>query len=193
MKKDGFVDHYETLQISPNAEPETVQRVYRMLAQRYHPDNQESGNESRFREVTDAYRVLSDPTLRAKFDVEYHSRKTLRWKIFDQPLAAEGFESEKALRHGILSALYTKRRAEPGNPGVSLLEMESLLGRPREHLEFSMWFLREKGFIGRTDDSMFLITAEGVEHVEESGLGTEMQKLLDHNRSAGAGNTGSSA
>ena len=37
MQTDGFVDHYEVLQISPNADAETVQRVYRMLAQRYHP------------------------------------------------------------------------------------------------------------------------------------------------------------
>jgi hypothetical protein len=73
---------------------------------------------------------------------------------------------------------------------VSLLEVESLLGRPREHLEFSMWFLREKGYIGRTDDSFFMITAGGVEYVEEAGLGKQMQKLLEHNRAAGSSNGG---
>ena len=36
MSDSGFVDYYELLQISPNAEPETIQRVYKMLAQRYH-------------------------------------------------------------------------------------------------------------------------------------------------------------
>ena len=33
-----FIDYYELLQISSNAEPETIQRVYHMLAARYHPD-----------------------------------------------------------------------------------------------------------------------------------------------------------
>ncbi len=35
---EDFIDYYELLQISPNAEPQTIQRVYRMLAARYHPD-----------------------------------------------------------------------------------------------------------------------------------------------------------
>ena len=43
------IDYYEVLQISPNAEPETIQRVYRLLAQRYHPDNQDTGNANYFR------------------------------------------------------------------------------------------------------------------------------------------------
>ncbi len=43
------VDYYETLQISPNADADTVQRVFRMLAQRFHPDNKETGNADRFR------------------------------------------------------------------------------------------------------------------------------------------------
>ena len=42
-------DYYELLQISPNAEPETIHRVYRLLAQRYHPDNRETGNAQKFR------------------------------------------------------------------------------------------------------------------------------------------------
>jgi curved DNA-binding protein CbpA len=186
MPEAALPDHYEILQISPNAEAETVQRVYRMLAQRYHPDNHETGDETRFREVTEAYRVLSEPTLRAQYDVEYHSRKSLRWRVFDEGVAADGFEADKQLRHGILSLLYTKRRAEPFSPGVSLLELESLLGRPREHLEFSMWFLREKAFVGRTDDSFFMITAAGVEYVEDSGLGKQMQKLIEHRRGGAA-------
>ncbi len=180
MATDGFVDHYEILQISPNAEQETVQRVYRMLAHRYHPDNKESGSEERFKEVREAYRVLSDPTLRAEYDVEYHSKKTLRWKVFDPEIAVGGAESEKGIRSGILSLLYTKRRAEPYNPGIGLLEIEELLGLPREHLEFSLWFLKEKKLVYRTDDSHFLITADGVEHVEDSGIVTRMQKMIEH-------------
>ena len=50
-------DYYEILQISTNAEPETVHRVYRLLAQRYHPDNAETGNDATFRKLTEAYHV----------------------------------------------------------------------------------------------------------------------------------------
>jgi len=46
-----FVDHYEVLQISPNADVETIRRVYRMQAQRFHPDNLESGNAEAFRGI----------------------------------------------------------------------------------------------------------------------------------------------
>ena len=41
---DVFQDYYEVLQLSPKADQETIDRVYRMLVKRYHPDNQETGN-----------------------------------------------------------------------------------------------------------------------------------------------------
>jgi len=57
----SFNDYYEVLQVSPNAQQETIQRVYRMLAQHYHPDNTETGDAETFNDVLEAYRVLSDP------------------------------------------------------------------------------------------------------------------------------------
>ena len=59
MEKTDTVDYYEALQISSNAEPETIHRVYRMLAQRFHPDNKDTGNATQFRLVSEAYEVLS--------------------------------------------------------------------------------------------------------------------------------------
>jgi curved DNA-binding protein CbpA len=49
---EKFLDFYELMQISPNAEPETVQRVYRMLAARYHPDNTQTGDPELFVRVS---------------------------------------------------------------------------------------------------------------------------------------------
>ena len=57
----SLTDYYEVLQISPNAEPETIHRVFRMLAMRFHPDNPETGDSQRFLELNRAYEVLSDP------------------------------------------------------------------------------------------------------------------------------------
>ena len=165
---DGFVDYYEALQISPQADSETIQRVYRMLAQRYHPDNAESGSEESFRLVLAAYRVLSDPEKRAEYDVRHQGEQQVRWQIFSKPQETIGVAEEKRTRMGVLSALYTSRQRQPEKPEMSYREMESLLGIPREHLDFSFWYLRGKGLIERTDSGRVLITPEGVDAVEES-------------------------
>jgi curved DNA-binding protein CbpA len=43
MEASMFTDHYEVLEISPNANSETIERIFRYLASRYHPDNQDTG------------------------------------------------------------------------------------------------------------------------------------------------------
>ena len=75
MGTNGHADYYEVLQVSDSAEPETINRVYRIFAQRYHPDNQETGNEARFREITEAYHVLSNPETRAQYDATHQQRR----------------------------------------------------------------------------------------------------------------------
>ena len=54
-------DYYEILQLSPKADQETIERVYRLLAKRYHPDNKHTGDDHKFNLLTEAYRALSDP------------------------------------------------------------------------------------------------------------------------------------
>ena len=65
------LDYYEFLQISPNAEPNTVSRVYRFLAARFHPDIPETGDAEKFVLLKQAYDVLSDPERRAEYDATY--------------------------------------------------------------------------------------------------------------------------
>ena len=161
-------DYYEILQISPSAEPETIHRVYRMLAQRFHPDNRESGNENRFRQIVEAYRVLSDAQERAKYDVAYATLKQERWRLISGNAHAENeFESEQLIRLVILELLYTRRRTELESPGLNMLDLESLTGRAREHLEFPVWFLAQKKLVSRSDGSVLVITADGVEYLEK--------------------------
>jgi hypothetical protein len=62
--------------------------------------------------------------------------------------------------------LYTRRRTEPDLSGVSMWDLESLIGRAREQLEFTVWYLSSKRFITRSDGAELVITAEGVEFLE---------------------------
>ena len=163
------LDLYEFMQIHPKAEPETVHRVYRILAARYHPDNQETGGEELFKALVRAYRVLADPVQRAAYDVERTHAEKKQWRIFNSQTASGGVEAEKEKRHGILSMLYLKRMREADQPGVPIQEMEEMLGIPREHLEFTIWYLKEQGFIVRNDSGRFTITVKGVDRAEELG------------------------
>ena len=169
MPEPNSLDHYETLQISPSAEPDTIHRVYRLLAQRFHPDNRETGNATRFRLVCEAYEVLSDPERRAQYDAVHEKQQQQRWRMVKSANKSEhDFEREELLRLTVLEVLYTRRRIEPAQPGVFLLEMEQLTGTPREHLEFTVWYLIQKEFIERSDNSRLVITAHGVDYLEEN-------------------------
>jgi DnaJ domain len=162
-------DYYEVLQVSSNADAETIQRVFRMLAQRYHPDNGDTGDERVFQRVLNAYRTLSDPEKRAAYDVQHQASRSLRWKIFDQSKSAQGIEGEKRKRWGVLSLLYSKMIEEPRQPGIMVRDVEELLGCPREHLEFTIWYLKQKSWIAGPDNGRYTITAQGVDMVEEKG------------------------
>lgn len=171
-------DLYEVLQVSDTAETETINRVYRIFAQRYHPDNQETGNEARFREITEAYQILSNPEKRAQYDATSEKRRKERWRLVTEGATSENnFELEQAVRLTVLEALYTKRRVEPQTPGIYLRELERMIGRPREHLEFTIWFLNQKKLIN-TDDSRMYITAEGAEYLEDAYKNNIQRKRL---------------
>lgn len=167
MYHGTFEDYYEILQISPNADPETIHRVYRILAQRYHPDNIETHDGELFHNLTVAYRVLGDPEQRAAYDVEHRSSCRRTWKIFDQANSSQGVEAEKRKRQGILGLLYKKRLADPEQPHVTLREFESLLGVPKEHLQFAVWYLVQGEFVQRADSGRHIITLKGVDLAEE--------------------------
>jgi hypothetical protein len=51
---------------------------------------------------------------------------------------------------------------------MSYLELSQLLGRPREHMEFTIWYLIHRGFVQRGDQSSLTITVDGVDFLEKS-------------------------
>src|SRR5687768_17335528 len=110
MRDDQPVDYYETLQISPNADPDTIQRVFRLLAQRFHPDNKETGDADRFRALHEAYSVLSVPEKRAQYDVHHQALRQERWRFAASAKGASDFELEQQTRCTVLEILYARRR-----------------------------------------------------------------------------------
>jgi curved DNA-binding protein CbpA len=170
-------DYYEFLQISPSAEADTIHRVYRFLAARFHPDNRETGDAGRFFLLKEAYEVLSNAERRAAYDA---TRRTSQ----PEPLSAwidfmDNMEGELNRRLAVLTVLYLQRRTNPNKPEVSFRDIEARLGFPRDYLLFTAWYLRTKGYITRADDSEFTITADGVDFVETQRVNIPvLDKLL---------------
>ena len=175
----GFRDYYEVLQLSPNADAETIDRVFRILVKRYHPDNQDTGNTAKFNEVMEAHRILSDTEKRAAYDVHYDQNRASVLKIFDEASATDSFDSDRRVFEGVLSLLYVARRRDPNKGGVGIIQMERLLGCPSEHLEFHLWYLRQKSWIERLENGLMAITAAGIDKViEQNNIILRSDRLL---------------
>jgi curved DNA-binding protein len=160
-----MIDYFELLQISPNADNETIHRVYLFLAARLHPDNLKTGDAMKFQLVKTAYDVLSNPTRRAEYD-----KKCLREP--PQPLSTsidfmDQLEGELNRRMAVLAVLYYRRRTNSNLPNVSLAEIEERMGFPRDYLDFTLWYLDKKRYIARSDNATYSLTADGVDFVEK--------------------------
>jgi len=160
-----MTDYYEFLQISPNAEMDTIHRVYRFLAARFHPDNPSSGNLEQFRLLKTAYDTLSDRARRAEYDATRKQKPP-------QPLSQtidfmDTLEGELNRRLAVLAVLYHRRRTNATIPEVSLAEIEERMGFPRDYLEFTLWYLQRKGYVAKSDNAQYTLTADGVDFVEQ--------------------------
>ena len=178
-------DYYEILQISPNADAETIHRVYRIMAARFHPDNPSTGSLERFLLLREAYQTLSDPTLRADYDTSRPTWQTETQPIFWQRSFVDGIEGENNRRLGVLSLLYQRRRVNESKPGISVMELERRMAFPREYLNFTLWYLRQKGYVAvQQDNSDYALTSTGVDFVES---GSNTNKVIRELLTAGSG------
>jgi curved DNA-binding protein len=84
----AYTDYYEVLGVARDADQDAIRRAYRKLARTYHPDlNSDSGAEDRFKELGEAYEVLSDPDKRARYD-----RLGANWRQQEQEAPDANFE-----------------------------------------------------------------------------------------------------
>ncbi len=181
-----MTDYYEFLQISPNAEQDTIIRVYRYLAARFHPDNPETGNIDKFLLLKSTFEVLSDPVRRAQYDSSRKQEEVA--PMSDYVDFMDGVQGELNRRVGLLALLYLRRRTRPDAPEVSLAEVELQMGFPRDYLDFTTWYLKSKNYITREDNSDFTLTALGVDFVEaNSSKILILNRLLNRGATAGTG------
>jgi len=180
------LDYYEILQLSPMAEMETIHRVYRIMAGRYHPDSPAGGDPERFLLLSEAYRVLSDPALRSQHDQFRDAAPTRTLPLFQARAFVDEKEGERNRRLGVLCLLYSQRSRNPDCPTIGLMELEEVMSIPREYLEFTLWYLKQKKYVEMGQGADFSLTAEGVDFVEEHTQARDLlMRLLTGGSSSG--------
>ncbi|MGW8320991.1 MAG: DnaJ domain-containing protein [Thermodesulfobacteriota bacterium] len=179
MNNESFVDYYELLQVSPNADEDSIHRIFRYLAKKYHPDNAATGNSEHFNLLAEAHRKLTDSETRAEYDVRYQQYWDRKWKMTAEASDPQGFGDDEIMRERLLSLLYVQRRRNLHKPGLGEVELSRLIGSPLELVQFHVWYLKEKGWIKLTDNGLLAITALGVDQVEQNLLRLDRSRLIE--------------
>ena len=126
-----YKDYYKTLGVDRKASEEDVKRAYRKLAMQYHPDRNpgDSKAEEKFKEVNEAYQVLSDPAKRARYDQLGESYT--RWQQRGAPQGGFNWEEwATAGPHGNVQVEYGDLGDLFGGGGFSEFFQRIFGGRP---------------------------------------------------------------
>ena len=162
MNKVQNRDLYEILEVSPNSSQQTIERMFRYLAQHHHPDR-ETGDADRFDQIAKAYGTLKDPESRAAYDSRHKTNLDYQWSLVEEASDNDNFDKDSMIQERVLSVLYTKRKRDPREPGLGSIQLARLTGCPHEMLDFHVWYLKDKGWIMRLENGSVAITAEGVD------------------------------
>jgi hypothetical protein len=177
------LNFYELLQVDRDAHPTIIRYAYRFLAAMYHPDNSESGNAEKFRIITEAWRTLSDDGKRAAYDMSLGAKvsaapppgapgvttgaNTDNFGKFSLPkIPKTGISyDETELRLAILQILLSQRKKKPLSGGATAkMVMDILDINDIPVIEFSFWYLREKGLV-EMGERVFMISVRGVDYI----------------------------
>ena len=154
-------DHHALLRAGVAGDLAGLDRLYRGLALRYHPDNCDTGNAEIFLRIKEAYRILA-PSQPNQEDQE-----------IAKPLKTIGLQAQlrglKDKRLEVLGLLCQRRVTDYRNAYISPGELESLTGMAANEIGFILWYLQNKGAVTLSDNTPgYTITAGGVDLLESS-------------------------
>ncbi|MBE7545173.1 MAG: DnaJ domain-containing protein [Solibacteraceae bacterium] len=169
MKKPDFQDHYEILGVSMKATSEEIANAYQALAREFHPNTPRTGDRAKFAKINAAYEALSDPATRKEFDRLFeNATPEHRAPGFSGPSFFTSMQQEGRLRLAVLCVLYDHRRHNALRPSLTFRELEGLLTLSSDQLNFSLWFLKQRGLAVVDDKSSVQITVDGMEYLEQA-------------------------
>ena len=177
MNEALFIDYYDLMQLSPNADDDTIQRIFRHLAQKWHPDHHQ-GDPERFKLLVEAHKTLTNPETRAAYDIKYQGFWETKWKLAADASDGQGLADDRNVRERLLSLYYVERRSRMNDPGLGEMEIARLIRIPIELVDFHIWYLKEKGWVERLENGQLAITASGVDQVEKGSLRLTPDRLL---------------
>lgn len=157
-----YKDYYKTLGVGKTATEDEIKTAYRKLARRYHPDvNKDPQAEEKFKEVNEAYQVLSDPEKRKKYD-QFGSEWQRYQSSGGQPGGFDWGRWQQAPQGG-----------QPGYRTVSQEEFDSMFGNLGGFSDFFNTLFGQDGFGARpaySRSSRSAQTARPMEHEVELTL-----------------------
>lgn len=158
-------NYYEILELSANANQDTIERMFRYLATKHHPDS--GGDREKFSFLVKAFENLRDPASRATYDAQLQQQDRENAGLVEH---AKQAGPDTADRHELLCLFYARRRQNETTPGIGMMTIEKMMKLPAEVLNFHLWYFREKGWIQREENGGLSITAEGVDRVEANEM-----------------------
>lgn len=161
-------DYYEILRIGQHADGDTIERVYRTLADRFHPDNATTGDAETFLRLKEAYDTLSDYDKRAEYNAALRENGTVTRFNLRGGEFYSGVKGGQNRRLALLCLLYRKKTSSHDSPGLNILELQHMAGCSLEEITNALWYLCEKQWATMGDFATYNITADGFDFVEKN-------------------------
>jgi hypothetical protein len=157
--------HEDLLRTGLGGDTGAFEQLYRPLAFRYHPDNQETGDSEVFLQIREIHRIFSGAKNGSGGQKRYPLRSDLSLGGEDgSPAALPG----KVRRIDVLRLLYERKVADCYSSGVAQQDLQAETGLAGNQLQFILWYLREKGAITVGDSQVYSISAAGVDLYDEA-------------------------
>jgi curved DNA-binding protein CbpA len=144
----SFFDYYDLMQISPSADLDTIQHVFRYLAKKWHPDYRK-GDPEQFKLLVEGHKTLTNTERRAAYDLRYQRFWENKWNLAAEASDGQSIVDDSEVRTSLLSLYYVQRRSKMNDPGLGEMEVARLMRIPVHLIEFHIWYLKEKGWIQR--------------------------------------------